>query len=89
MKILQSIVIVFAITVTGAQAQSPAFSRRDALIGAWHLVRSDVPGADGKTAAPAHPPKGMLIYTRDGYVCAIDVSRISKRARQRVRAGRI
>ena len=68
MKMLQAIVIVFAVTVTGAPAQSPAVSGKDALIGAWHLVRIDVPGADGKTAAPAHPPKGMLIYTRDGHM---------------------
>ena len=68
MKFLQAIVTMFALTVTGGQAQSPAPSGRDALIGAWHLVRIDVPAADGKAAAPAHPPNGMLIYTRDGHM---------------------
>ena len=68
MKILQINFGWIAVTVTGAQAQSPRSSDRDALIGAWHLVRIDVPGADGKMAAPANQPKGMLIYTRDGHM---------------------
>jgi hypothetical protein len=68
MKMLQAIVVVFAVTVTFAQAQTPDSSGRDALIGAWHLVRIDLPGADGNASAPAHPPKGMLIYTRDGHM---------------------
>lgn len=68
MKILQMILVGVAATVTGAQAQSPRTSDRDALIGAWHLVRIDVPGADGKLAAPANRPEGMLIYTRDGHM---------------------
>ncbi len=68
MKILQTILVGLAVTVTGAQAQSPRSSERDALIGAWHLVRIDVPGVDGKMAAPANQPKGMLIYTRDGHM---------------------
>ncbi len=69
MKFLQAIVTVFAVTLTGAQAKAPASSSgRDALIGAWHLVRIDVPGAGGRIAALAHPPKGMLIYTRDGHM---------------------
>lgn len=67
MKILQIILVGIAVTVTGAQAQSPRSSDRDALIGAWHLVRIDAPGADGKLT-PIAPPKGMLIYTRDGHV---------------------
>jgi hypothetical protein len=42
-------------------------SPKSALIGVWHLVRIDVPGADGNmTASP--PPKGMLIYTSDGHM---------------------
>ena len=42
-------------------------SARDKLIGAWHLVRIEAPGPDGKpTSIPQ--PKGMLIYTRDGHM---------------------
>ena len=68
MKILQIILVGIAATVTGAQAQSPRSPERDALIGAWHLVRIDVPGADEKVASPANQPEGMLIYTRDGHM---------------------
>jgi hypothetical protein len=56
------------VTLSGAQAQShPSSSGRDALFGAWHLIRIDAPGPDGKVA-PATQPKGMLIYTRDGHM---------------------
>jgi len=42
-------------------------SARERLIGAWHLVRIDALGPDGKP--PTGPqPKGMLIYTRDGHM---------------------
>jgi Lipocalin-like domain len=42
-------------------------SAREKLIGAWHLVRIEAPGPDGKpTSIPQ--PKGMLIYTRDGHM---------------------
>ena len=40
---------------------------RNQLIGAWHLVELDAPGADGKIA-PVPGLKGSLIYTRDGHV---------------------
>ena len=42
-------------------------SAREKLIGAWHLVRIDSPGPDGKPS-PIPQPKGMLIYTRDGHM---------------------
>jgi hypothetical protein len=42
-------------------------SSRERLIGAWHLVRIDAPGPDGKLI-PGPQPKGMLIYTRDGHM---------------------
>jgi hypothetical protein len=42
-------------------------SAQEKLIGAWHLVRIDAPGQDGKPA-PGPQPKGMLIYTRDGHM---------------------
>jgi hypothetical protein len=64
--------IVFSITGL-AQAQPGTTSKqhisdRDRLIGAWHLVRIDSPGTTGGAAIPASPPKGMLIYTRDGHL---------------------
>lgn len=40
---------------------------KEHLIGAWHLVRIDAPGPDGKSM-PIPQPKGMLIYTRDGHM---------------------
>ena len=60
-------------SVALAQAQSEKKhaadhdSSRERLIGAWHLVRIDNPGADGKSM-PGPQPKGMLIYTRDGHM---------------------
>ena len=52
-----------------AQAQSAAKQAgdREKLIGAWHLARIDAPGPNGKSL-PIPPPKGMLIYTRDGHM---------------------
>lgn len=63
------IVLVAAMTLglsTSAQT-ARAGSAREKLIGAWHLVRIDTPGADGNAVAGPQP-KGMLIYTRDGHV---------------------
>lgn len=68
MKTLQWLLVATVLTITGAQAQSPPHSSdRDALIGAWHLVRIDAPGPDGKPV-PTPQPEGMLIYTRDGHM---------------------
>jgi hypothetical protein len=53
---------------TAAHGQTHAGGSGDsALIGAWHLVRIDVPGPDGKTLAGPQP-NGMLIYTSDGHM---------------------
>ena len=68
MKTLPWIVVATAVILTGAQEQShPGPSVRNALIGAWHLVRIDAPGPDGKVASTPQP-EGMLIYTRDGHM---------------------
>ncbi len=68
MKAFSWMVVAIAVTVAGAQAQSEARSSgRNALIGAWHLVRIDAPGPYGKASA-APQPKGMLIYTGDGHM---------------------
>jgi len=68
MNTLPWIVVTTAVILAGARAQSHTnTSGSDALIGAWHLVRIDAPGPDGKVA-PAPQPQGMLIYTRDGHM---------------------
>lgn len=64
--------LIFAVLLAAGlrlQAQTPAHpgGDRERLIGAWHLVHIESPGPDGKLA-PGPPPKGMLVYTRDGHV---------------------
>ena len=49
------------------EAETGHDSERAKLIGAWHLVRIETPGPDGKPL-PIPQPKGMLIYTRDGHM---------------------
>lgn len=62
-------VLALAIIVSlSASAQSDGgHSARERLIGAWHLIRIDAPGSEGKSALGPQP-KGMLIYTRDGHM---------------------
>jgi hypothetical protein len=43
-------------------------SAKERLIGAWHLLRIEAPGADGGASTGVPQPKGMLIYTRDGHM---------------------
>jgi hypothetical protein len=51
-----------------AGAQTPAnHADREWLVGAWHLVKIEAPGADGKPAAGPQPT-GVLIYTNDGHM---------------------
>ena len=42
-------------------------SAREKLIGAWHLVSMEEPGADGKVRRITNR-SGVLIYTRDGHM---------------------
>jgi hypothetical protein len=68
MKTLRWMVVGVLLSMTAVQAQPRSgTSRKSALIGAWHLVRIDVPGADGNMTASLQP-KGMLIYTSDGHM---------------------
>ncbi|MGA2648921.1 MAG: lipocalin-like domain-containing protein [Terracidiphilus sp.] len=70
MKFLHYVVLGAMMAFAGlGQAQSASHHRgdREKLVGAWHLVRIDSPGTDGKSADMAQP-KGMLIYTRDGHM---------------------
>jgi hypothetical protein len=41
--------------------QAQTANAKDRLVGAWHLVRIDAPGAD------LPQPTGMLVYTHDGH----------------------
>lgn len=66
-----TLVVAMALSVF-AHAQSTTKTSssggaKEKLIGAWHLVRIDAPGPDGKSM-PIPQPKGMLIYTRDGHM---------------------
>jgi hypothetical protein len=63
-RALVALVLLMVACVAHAQGTG---SDRERLIGAWHLVRIEAPGADGKVAA-VPPPLGMLIYTRDGHM---------------------
>ena len=69
MKALYCGVFATLVAIAGfAQAQSAKqIGDHKKLIGAWHLVRIDAPGPDGKPT-PIPQPIGMLIYTRDGHV---------------------
>ena len=56
---------------SASQSQSPrkgdAIWGKEALIGAWHLVRIELLLPDGNPN-PTTQPTGMLIYTRDGHM---------------------
>ena len=74
MKTLQCGALVMALVVAGvgqgqtAKKQTAAHaSAREKLIGAWHLLRIDEPGPDGKPMDMPQPT-GVLIYTRDGHM---------------------
>ena len=82
MKVPQLFLVAIVLTVTGAQAQSrPATSDRDALIGAWHLVRIDAPGADGKVRSGAATERHADLHARRSHVCTTDVSKVGEFAR--------
>jgi hypothetical protein len=60
-----AIVVAFCAASWAQSTQKKdAGSDKERLIGAWRLVRIEVPGADEN----AVQPKGMLIYRRDGHV---------------------
>jgi hypothetical protein len=68
MRVLRSCALAAVVAMASlAQAQfgqaNDHAGDRDKLIGAWHLVRIDAPGADASTQ-----PLGMLIYTQDGHM---------------------
>lgn len=66
--------LVFILALSGlAQAQSAKksdadhSSAKEKLIGAWHLVAMEEPGADGRLIRITNR-KGMLIYSHDGHM---------------------
>jgi hypothetical protein len=71
MRALRSCAVVAAVAAVAiaslAQAQSAKprdhAGDRARLIGAWHLVRIEAPGADASAQ-----PLGMLLYTQDGHM---------------------
>jgi hypothetical protein len=74
MKALLSCTLAAVVAVGGlSMAQSPEKkdaghgSAREKLIGAWHLVSMEEPGADGKLNHITDR-QGMLMYTRDGHM---------------------
>jgi hypothetical protein len=72
MKVLNCGALAALVAFSGlTQAQSAgkhaAVHDSGRLIGAWHLVRIEAPGPDGRPA-DIPQPKGMLIYTRDGHM---------------------
>lgn len=60
-------VVAIAFGLSRSAQTASAGGARDKLIGAWHLVRIDTAGFDGRTRTGPQP-EGMLIYTRDGHV---------------------
>ena len=64
---LATVLASVALAQAGKKHPDDHNSSRERLIGAWHLVRIDSPGPDGRSI-PAPQPKGMLIYTRDGHM---------------------
>lgn len=56
-----------ALAQPAAEKDAGQGSAREKLIGAWHLVSMDAPGADGKVTRVTDC-KGTLIYTRDGHM---------------------
>lgn len=65
--IARGLLVVMALTLIASAQTTKTVSARDKLIGAWHLVRIDAPGPDGKPASGPQP-RGMLVYTRDGHM---------------------
>jgi hypothetical protein len=61
------VLVAMALTLSVSAQTARKDSAREKLIGAWHLVRIDAPGPDGKPASGPQP-KGMLLYTQDGHM---------------------
>ena len=53
--------------LTQGQSVEKQLGDREKLLGAWHLVKIAMPGAEGRPMVISQP-KGMLVYTDDGHV---------------------
>jgi len=70
MKAIYYGVLALFLVIAGvalAQSAKKPIGDRERLIGAWHLVKIESPGADGQQN-PTPQPAGILIYTRDGHM---------------------
>jgi Lipocalin-like domain len=69
-KFFRLLCLLSFLVLSAAAQTSPTSTRhsdRDRLVGAWRLIKIELPGTDGKT--PLGPqPTGMLIYTRGGHM---------------------
>ncbi len=61
-----ALVICAALSLAPAQSAKKQNGDSARLIGAWHLVHIESPGANA-TEAGVPQPKGMLIYSQDGH----------------------
>ena len=74
MKALRSGALAAVVAIAGLTQAQPSKknvevhgSAREKLVGAWHLIRIEAPGPDGKST-PGAQPKGMVLYTSDGHM---------------------
>jgi hypothetical protein len=59
----------------GATAAQPSPGLKDAIVGSWNFVVAEVTAPDGKKTFPfGETPKGILIFTADGYFAQIHVA---------------
>ena len=72
---------IFAVTLAamfgiGAPAAAqPAKSLRAQLVGTWNFVIAEITTADGKKTLPfGDKPKGLLVFTEDGYFSQVHIS---------------
>ena len=66
--------LVLGIIVNGALAQS-ARTLKEQLIGTWTFVVAEITAADGSKSLPfGDTPKGILVFTPEGYFAQIHVA---------------
>jgi hypothetical protein len=72
--VLAAVTLVAAVLVTG-QANAQSKSLREMIVGTWIFGVAEVVAPDGKKSFPfGETPKGMLIFTPDGYFSQVHVA---------------